>query len=112
MLSMPTKSKEVLFTEEAAAFVEGLSRVSKVKLLATTDILERQGYLNKPLAEKVEGQTNLFSITIHTSDNPRVFYAYDDGTVIWLLHGYYKKKNKIPLAELNKALAIKRRIGL
>ena len=109
---MAGKAKEVLYTEEAEAFVEELPRLSKTKLLATADILERQGYLNKPLAEKVEGQGNLFSITIHTSDNPRVFYAYDDGTVIWLLHGYYKKKNKIPLAELNKALAIKRRMGL
>ena len=109
---MAGKAKEVLYTEEAEAFVEGLPRLPKAKLLATVDILERQGYLNKPLAEKVEGQENLFSITIHTSDNPRVFYAYDDGAVIWLLHGYYKKKNKIPLAELNKALAIKRRMGL
>ena len=109
---MAGKAKEVLYTEEAEVFVKELPRLSKAKFLAITDILERQGYLNKPLAEKVEGQDNLFSITIHTSDNPRVFYAYDDGTVIWLLHGYYKKKNKIPLAESNKALAIKRRMGL
>ena len=109
---MANRVKEVLYTEEAEAFVGVLPRLSKGKFLATKDILERQGYLNKPLAEKVEGQENLFSITIHTSDNPRVFYAYDDGAVIWLLHGYNKKKNKIPLAELNKALAIRRRIGL
>ena len=61
---MAGKAKEVLYTEEAEAFVEGLPRLSKAKLLATPDVLERQGYLNKPLAEKVEGQENLFSITI------------------------------------------------
>jgi len=106
------KAKEVLYTEEAEAFADGLPRISKAKLVAITDLLETQGRLNKPHGEKVEGQENLYAITIHTQDNPRVFYAYDDGTVIWLLHGYNKKSQKIPQRELNKALEIKRRLGL
>jgi len=104
--------KEVLYTEEAESFARGLPRVSRAKLVATAEILGRQGYLNKPLAEKVEGHDNLFAITIHTGDNPRVFYAYDAGTVVWLLNGYNKKKMRIPKGEIAKAESIKRRLGL
>jgi len=104
--------KEVLYTEEAESFARSLPRISRAKLIATAEILGRQGFLNKPLAEKVEGYENLFAITIHTGDNPRVFYAYDAGTVVWLLNGYYKKRKKIPEREIAKAELIKRRLGL
>lgn len=104
--------KEVLYTEEAEEFARGLPRIARAKLVATVAILERQGFLNKPLAEKVEGHENLFAITIHTRENPRVFYAYDAGTVVWLLNGYYKKSMRIPEREIAKAEAVKRRLGL
>ena len=111
------KAKEVLYTEEAEAFAKDLPRLSKVKLVAITSLLETQGRLNKPHAEKVEGQENLYAITIRTRDNPRVFYAYDTGTIdtgtiVWLLSGYYKKTQKIPQRELNRALEIRRKLGL
>ena len=106
------KAKEVLYTEEAEAFAKDLPRLSKVKLVAITSLLEIQGRLNKPHAEKIEGQENLYAITIHTRDNPRVFYAYDTGTIVWLLSGYYKKTQKIPQRELNRALEIRRKLGL
>ena len=109
---MGKKAKEVLYTEEAEAFAKDLPRHSRVKLVAITSLLETQGWLNKPHAEKVEGQENLYAITIHTRDNPRVFYAYDAGTIVWLLSGYYKKTPKIPLRKLDRAVEIKRKLGL
>ena len=109
---MERKAKEVLYTEEAEAFVEDLPRLSKVKLVAITSLLETQGRLNKPHAEKVEGRENLYAITIYARDNPRVFYAYDTGTIVWLLSGYYKKTPKIPQRELNRALEIMGKLGL
>ena len=39
------------------------------------------------------------------------FYAYDDGTAIWILNGYEKKTERIPRRELRRARQLKRKYG-
>jgi len=49
-------------------------------------VLEETGSLRAPFAEKVAGRANLFAIRVRKGGNFRVFYAYDDGTLVWALH--------------------------
>ena len=44
--------------------------------------------------------------------NARFFYAYDDGTAVWILNGYEKKTERIPKRELKRAKQLKRKYGL
>ncbi len=62
------------------------------------------------MAEKIS--ENLFAMRIMTAANERFFYCYDDGITVYVLSGYTKKTAKIPKTELNRALAIKKGLGL
>ena len=75
-------------------------------------VLARDGRLEYPWGEKVEGDANLFAIRIRKGGNARFFYAYDDGTAIWILNGYEKKTERIPRRELRRARQLKRKYGL
>jgi len=97
--------KNIFETDEVRAFVAGMSPLSRRKYFVARQVLQDVGYLRKPEGEKVAGEDNLFAITIHSPDNERVFYCYDDGTTIFMLHAYVKKTAKIPPRE--KALALK-----
>ena len=44
--------------------------------------------------------------------NARFFYAYDDGTAVWILNEYEKKTDNIPKRELKRARQLKRKYGL
>ncbi len=106
--------KEVLFTQQALDFIETLSDEGEVKLKRAINILESDGVLHAPMAEKVEGQKGLFEIRIKDADGQyRVFYAYAVNALnVWLLSGFQKKTQKTPPAEIKKALRIKKELGL
>ncbi|MBR4757700.1 MAG: type II toxin-antitoxin system RelE/ParE family toxin [Bacteroidaceae bacterium] len=104
--------KTVIQTEQAMVFAATLDEVSLVRYHATLDVLEERGRLESPLAEKIEGQTNLFAIRIMTGGNYRFFYCYDTGTSIFILNGYSKKTQTIPRRELRLALKIRKELGL
>lgn len=70
--------------------------MSRKKLAREVALLEAQGFLRAPMAEKVS--ENLFAMRIMTAGNERFFYCYDDGTTIYVLSGYTKKTMKIPRA--------------
>ena len=72
---------------------------------------QRRG-LEYPYGEKVEDETNLFAIRIRKGGNARFFYAYDDGTAVWILNGYEKKTERIPKQELKRARQLKRKYEL
>ena len=101
--------KQILETQEAVAFVQTMGEASRKKYEACLAVLEKNGMLNYPLAEKVDGSTGLFAIRIMTGDNERLFYCYDDGDFVIILCGYVKKTARIPKQELKKAMKIKRR---
>ena len=44
--------------------------------------------------------------------NARFFYCHDDGAAVWILNGYEKKTEKIPLREIRQAKRLKRKYGL
>ena len=75
-------------------------------------MLARDGRPEYPWGEKVGGENNLFAIRIRKGGNARFFYAYDDGTAVWILNGYEKKTEDIPRRELKRARQLKRKYGL
>lgn len=103
--------KKVVQMPEALAFSESLPKLSARKYHAYLAILEEDGVLRAPFAEKIVGEQNLFALRIMTAGNERFFYCYDDGEIIYVLNSYAKKTAKIPLRELNKAKSIKAMIG-
>ena len=56
--------------------------------------LRESGRLEYPWAEKVGGESNLFAIRIRKGGNARFFYAYDDGTAVWILTATRRKLNE------------------
>ena len=109
MLSYAQMEKKVIQLPEAIAFARGMSAASQNQYYAALDVLEVNGRLSAPRAEKVEGVDNIFAIRILTRGNERFFYCYEEEDSIYVLHGYAKKRNKIPRSELEKALSIRKR---
>ena len=104
--------KNVVFTDGVIRFLSGLPRRVVNQFVRIRDILGEEGRLVAPFGEKVFGYANLFAIRITHGMNVRFFYCYDTGDTIYVIHGYEKKGNKIPPRELEKALTVKKELGL
>ena len=104
--------KEVIRTAEARVAIAEMTAEEKDEFLRLSLILHETGRLEYPYGEKVGGEENMFAMRIRKGGNFREFYAYDDGTCVWLLNGYEKKSRTIPMTELKKARKIKRKYGL
>ena len=104
--------KEIIETDECREFHATMTDVEKQEYDFIYWRLKRDGRLIRPWGEKVEGEGNLFAIRIRKGGNARFFYAYDDGTGIWILNGYEKKTEDIPRRELKRARQLKRKYGL
>ena len=99
--------KSIYETDAVKAFVDGMSAVSQRKYRFARQLLAEVGYLRYPTAEKVDGFDNLFAIRILTLGNERLFYCYEVGDLVLVLHGYAKRTKKIPQRELETALRIR-----
>jgi len=104
--------KHVVQTPQALEFAQKMSDLSQKKYAAIRKVLEENGYVNAPLAEKVEGHKNLFAIRIMTDGNERFFYCYALEDIIFILCGYEKRSRSIPAHELARALTIRKELGL
>lgn len=102
--------KEIIETTECLEFFGTMNESEKAEYNHHVIMLRANGCLSAPDAEKVE--KNLFALRICTGGNARFFYAYDNGTSIWILNGYEKKTAKIPPREKRQALRLKRKYGL
>ena len=111
MLSYAAMKKEVQFTQQARAFLDGLPNDVQAEFRARFVTLTEVGYLVFPAGRKLD--KGLFEVRVAMGGNAyRSFYCYGVGTVIWVLSGFVKKTQQTPLQELAKALKIKRRLGL
>ena len=104
--------KEIIETDECYAFRALLTQEESEEYSRIRFMLHWNGRLEAPWGEKVEGESNLFAIRIRKGGNARFFYAYEDGTSVWILNGYEKKTEKIPVRELKQARKLKRKYGL
>ena len=104
--------KTVIQTDYAREFMETMDSLSQRKYGAILQLLAERGFLRAPFGEKIEGQQNLFAFRILTNGNNRYFYCYDTGTIIYVLSGYTKKTMDIPRREIDRALQIRKELGL
>ena len=104
--------KDIIETDESKEFHVTMNDAEKDEYDFIYWCLKRNGRLASPYGEKVEGEANLFAIRIRKGGNARFFYAYDDGTAVWILNGYEKKTDNIPKRELKRARQLKRKYGL
>lgn len=104
--------KIVIQTDQAREFMETMDSLSQRKYGAILQLLSECGFLRAPFGEKVEGHENLFAFRILTNGNYRYFYCYDTGTIVYVLSGYSKKSNDIPRREIDRALQIRKELGL
>ncbi|MBQ2625038.1 MAG: type II toxin-antitoxin system RelE/ParE family toxin [Kiritimatiellae bacterium] len=103
-------AKRIYETDEVKAFAKAMSPISQRKYALAKQKLALDGYLRYPLAEKVIGFENLFAIRILADGNERMFYFYAIEDIVAIVHAYRKKTKKIPAAELEKAVDIKRKL--
>ena len=104
--------KDIVETDESRDFHVTMNDEEKEEYDFIYWMLKKNGRLESPYGEKVEGEANLFAIRIRKGGNARFFYAYDDGTAVWILNGYEKKTASIPKRELKRARRLKRKYGL
>ena len=104
--------KDIIETEECNEFRALLTEEESAEYRRIRFMLHRDGRLESPYGEKIASEVNLFAIRIRKGGNGRFFYAYDDGTAVWILNGYEKKTEGIPRRELRRARQLKRKYDL
>ena len=109
---MKEPKKKIVLTEQATKFLLSLSPLAYADMLRAIELLAANGRLAMPDAKKLDD--NLFEIRVRSQNLQNLaFYCYAiKGDVIYILNGFVKKSQKTPLAEIRKAKAIKRGLGL
>lgn len=96
------KKKHFRLLDRLKDFLRDQPGEVKQELNGLIYMLERDGYLNYPNAEKIEGE-NMFALRVIQTGNIRVFYVYGSNDRIFGIHGYVKKTEQIPENELKQA---------
>jgi len=102
--------KEIIETTECRAFADTMNEAEAREYAHLLFELSETGRLAYPDAEKVE--PGLFALRVRVGGNARFFYCYDDGAAVWVLNGYEKKTEKIPIREIRQAKRLIRKYGL
>ncbi len=105
----PKKKKHFELLDRVKDFLRDQPGEVKQELNGLIFQLERDGYLNFPNAEKIEGE-DLFALRVIQTGNIRVFYVYGLYDVIYGIHGYVKKTEQIPENELKQARKLLRQL--
>ena len=98
----PAKKKHFVLLGRVKDFFREQSEDVKREFDTIVLKLERDGHLNYPYGEKIEGE-GLFAIRVMQSGNIRVFYVYGRYDIVYGIHGYVKKTESIPAKELKQA---------
>lgn len=101
------KNWQVVFFESVRGakpvetFIQHLEVVTRVKITRTLELLKHYGHhLTMPHSKKVSSQ--LYELRIRAKAEIRIFYTFK-GDIIYLLHAFQKKTQKIPQRELEIA---------
>ena len=81
----------------------------KEKISWTIDLLEDHERIPEIYLKHLEGNEGLYEIRVHLgNDEIRIFCFFDKGQLVILANGFYKKSQKTPKKEIEKALKIKK----
>ena len=103
---MPEKKKHFELMDPVRLFLRDLSGDVKQELNSLIWMLEENGFLEYPYGEKIGGDDDLFAIRVIQTGNIRVFYVYGRYDIVYGIHGYVKKTEKIPRKELKQARTV------
>jgi len=91
-----------IFDVSLEKFIKNLQKPTIAKVLRTIDLLEKFGQkLGPPHTKKISAR--LFELRISGKKEVRIFYSFHKSQV-FLLHGFVKKSQKIPIKEIRKAV--------
>ena len=83
-------------------FIDDLQEITQAKLGRQLDLLEENGnQLGMPHAKALGG--GLIELRVRGKQEVRVFYAFEIGKRIYLLHGFIKKTQTTPKKDLDIA---------
>jgi phage-related protein len=87
-------------------FIATLSAKELRKLDYIISLLETEERLPTKFIKLI--RNGLFELRMKFGDNTyRIFFIFDDGTIVVLFNGFQKKTEKTPPAEIERALKIK-----
>ena len=80
----------------------------KEKISWTIDLIETHERIPEIYLKHLEGTEGLYEIRVQLGkDEIRIFCFFDKGQLVILANGFYKKSQKTPKKEIEKALKIK-----
>jgi phage-related protein len=98
----------VTVTKPVKEFIYSLDEATFAKILRNIELLEKFGRMLKmPHCKKINKE--LYELRVRGRQEIRIFYAFIQEK-IFLLHGFIKKSDKIPLKDIE--LAMRRLAGL
>ena len=106
MPPIPEKKKHFELMKPVRVFLRDLPGDVKQELNSLIWMLEENGFLEYPYGEKIDGDDDLFAIRVIQTGNIRVFYVYGLYDIVYGIHGYVKKTEKIPKKELKQARTV------
>lgn len=81
----------------------------KEKISWTIDLIENHERIPQTYLKHLEGTEGLYEIRVqHGNDEIRIFCFFDKDQLVILANGFYKKNQKTPKKEIEKALKIKK----
>lgn len=89
-----------------AEFMSSISQSEANKISYVLDMLKTQQQVSEKFVKFI--RDGLYEIRAEYNGNIfRVFFIFDNGSIVILFNGFQKKTQKTPLSEINKALKIK-----
>ncbi len=89
------------FNKRTRKFSESLDKTLQAPVEAYFNLLSKEGYLlEMPHSRALGG--GLFELRVINLVHVRFCYAFHEGAV-WLLHGFIKKTDKIPMGDMEYA---------
>ena len=104
----PPKKKFVML-QSVRDFMRGQPGDVKQELNGLIWMLEQNGALSAPYAEKMS-DTDLFVLRVIQAGNIRVFYVYGTNDFVYGIHGYVKKTEEAPQHEKEHAIKIMKKL--
>jgi len=103
-------SYAVIILDPALDFIDTLENRMQAKIFRSVDLLRETGpMLRMPHSKKVAGYDNLFELRTQLGNNiVRLFYFHRSGVTYVLTSGYIKKDQKLDVAEIAKAIKLKK----
>ena len=89
------------FDDRVKQFVQDLTMPTSAKVFRMLELLERFGHtLGMPHSRSIGGR--LFELRVRGTQEVRLIYTFKHGMAV-VLHGFFKKANKIPHKEIDLA---------